>query len=214
LNTRQAYELWAATYPPIAHNPVMRAEQSTVEPLLRRVQARRALDVGTGSGRYLPILSASGAAVVGLDFSWAMLSMCRHRRVCGDARRLPFHGESFDLINASLIVGDLADLCGWASEISRVLQPGGHVIYSDFHPVWGEYGWRRTFTAANGERHEVAIEAHTIGQHITALAGAGLTVRTIREPHLLAERDRAVETFRKRWGDPPLLVVVHASKEP
>jgi SAM-dependent methyltransferase len=88
----------------------MRVEQEVVEPLLANVHATRALDVGTGSGRYLPLLKANGAAVVvGLDFSLAMLrrggaaSGC----VCGDAGRLPFRRSAFDLINASLMVGDM-----------------------------------------------------------------------------------------------------------
>ncbi|PYQ81782.1 MAG: hypothetical protein DMG03_19160 [Acidobacteria bacterium] len=52
----------------------MHAEQAIVEPLLLRLRARRALDVGTGTGRYLPILASTGAAVVGVDRSWAMLT--------------------------------------------------------------------------------------------------------------------------------------------
>ena len=72
---RAAYELWADTYPAIAHNPLMRVEQEVVQPLLAQCRARRALDVGTGSGRYLPLLTSSGAStVVGVDFSLAMLA--------------------------------------------------------------------------------------------------------------------------------------------
>ena len=84
LPARDAYELWAESYPPVAHNPLMRAEQDVVEPLLARIRATRALDVGTGSGRYLPLLSATGAsAVVGVDFSLAML----RRRAASAATR-------------------------------------------------------------------------------------------------------------------------------
>src|SRR5262249_15954324 len=95
-----AYELWAPTYPPAAHNPLMRTEQEVFETLLRGLQVRRALDVGTGSGRYLPLLAATRASVVvGVDFSRAMLAQDRSsaRRVCGDARQLPFRGGVFDL---------------------------------------------------------------------------------------------------------------------
>src|SRR4051794_592308 len=109
LQARDAYELWAATYPPVAHNPLMRVEQEVVEPLLAHIAARRALDVGTGSGRYLPLLAATGAgSVVGLDFSLAMLRRgTAPGRVCGDASVLPFRRGAFDLINASLMVGDI-----------------------------------------------------------------------------------------------------------
>jgi malonyl-CoA O-methyltransferase len=226
LNTLEAYERWAATYPPTAHNPVMRAEQSVVEPLLWSRRARCALDLGTGSGRYVPILAATGAHVVAIDFSWAMLTawvaadlpvgprppLRPAQRVCGDARRLPFRSGSFDLINASLMVGDIADLDAWAREVARVLADGGHLVYSDFHPVWAEYGWRRTFVARDGVTHDVAIHAHTIDQHLCAIESAGLRVAAIHETRLRDERDRAVDAFRKKWGDPPVVVIFHATQ--
>ena len=122
--THEAYELWADTYPPAAHNPLMRVEQGVVERLLGYLRARRALDVGSGSGRYLPVLDSTGAAaVVGIDFSLAMLRRggASRRRVCADACRLPFARSAFDLINASLMVGDIADLSAWSREMARVL---------------------------------------------------------------------------------------------
>src|SRR5262245_65088498 len=78
MSAHAAYELWAPTYPPIAHNPLMRVEQNVIETLLRGLRVKRALDVGTGSGRYVPLLAATGASVVGVDFSMAMLA--HHRR--------------------------------------------------------------------------------------------------------------------------------------
>src|SRR5262249_28406754 len=115
LEPRAAYELWADTYPAVAHNPLMRLEQSIVEPTLRQLRAVRALDVGTGSGRYLPLLRATGAAVVaGVDFSIAMLTRGnRAGKVCADACRLPFRRSAFDVVNASLMVGDIDDLAAW-----------------------------------------------------------------------------------------------------
>ena len=143
LEPRAAYDLWADSYPAVAHNPLMRVEQSVVEPILFQLRALRALDVGTGSGRYLPLLRATGAAVVaGVDFSIAMLAHGhRSGKVCGDASALPFRRSAFDVVNASLMVGDIADLPQWSSEIARVLAAGGHLVYSDFHPSWTQHGW-------------------------------------------------------------------------
>src|ERR1700712_756706 len=105
LPAHAAYELWAETYPPVAHNPLMRVEQEAVAPLLAHLRAARALDVGTGSGRYLPLLRATGASTgCGVDFSLAMRKRgAGSGRVCGDACRLPFRRGAFDLINASLM---------------------------------------------------------------------------------------------------------------
>jgi malonyl-CoA O-methyltransferase len=206
---RAAYDLWAATYPPFPHNAVMAAEQAIVEPLLRRLSAARALDVGTGSGRYLPILAAAGARVVGVDFSMAMLRAGTDGSappnagcVCADGRQLPFRRGAFDLINASLMTGDISDLPAWTREAARVLRAGGHLVYSDFHPTWQERGWQRTFRGADGVLRAIAIEPHAIDDHLDALAGAGLRVVAIREPRVKVARRHE-----------PVVVVFHAMRE-
>jgi malonyl-CoA O-methyltransferase len=221
LPAQDAYELWAATYPPVAHNPLMRVEQEVVEPLLAHIRAARALDVGTGSGRYLPLLASTGAStVLGLDFSLAMLRRAVPGgpvRICGDACRLPFRRGAFDLINASLMVGDVADLGAWSREMARVLTPGGHLVYSDFHPSWAQRGWSRTFRSADGRMHDISFNAHAIEDHLGALEGAGLRVRTIREPRFSSQRDESepgIKAFRRRWGNPQVVAVFHAVKEP
>lgn len=240
LAPRAAYDLWADTYPAMAHNPLMRAEQEVVQPLLARIRARSALDVGTGSGRYLPLLKSTGAAtVIGVDFSLAMLARGADRLrqgysgpptrdaeaeiprreapapgratcICADACRLPFRRGTFDLINASLMVGDVADLAGWSLEMARALSCGGHLVYSDFHPSWAEHGWSRTFRAADGAVREISFHAHSIDDHLTALRESGFHVKAIREPRLKDESDPAVKAFRRRWRDPRVIVVFHA----
>ena len=214
-NVRAEYDAWADTYPAIAHNPVMRAEQAIVEPMLQRLSPRRALDVGSGSGRYLNVLASIGARAIGVDFSMRMLSRSagvRALHVCGDANRLPIRSESVDLVNASLMVGDVRDLHSWAREMGRVLAAGGHLVYSDFHPVWSEHDWRRTFRDAAGATRELPFEPHTIAQHLDALAMAGLTVNRVDEGRLVGSFDRAVREFRARWGDPAVVVVLHATR--
>lgn len=229
LAARDAYELWAPGYPPIAHNPLMRAEQRAVEDALRpltpvaAVRPRRALDIGTGSGRYLPILAAAGAGaahVVGIDFSQAMLAQSqpsassRVSRICGDARRLPFGPASFDLINASLMAGDIDDLASFVGGVAAVLAPGGHFIYSDFHPSWTTQGWRRTFRTAGGQQIALAYTPHGVDDHLAALRAAGLRLVAMREPRLDPQEHGAdVDGFRRQWGDPPVVIVLHATKD-
>src|SRR5262249_34372671 len=173
LEGRAAYELWADTYPAVAHNPLSRVEQQIVEPLLRQLRASRALDVGTGSGRYVPVLQSTGATVVGIDFSLAMLAQGNGRRVCGDACRLPVRRGAFDLVNASLMAGDVEHLSALMGELARALTAGGHLVYSDFHPSWAQHGWRRTFRTAAGVQHDVSFHAHAIDDHLAALHSAG-----------------------------------------
>jgi malonyl-CoA O-methyltransferase len=235
LPPRLAYELWADTYPAEAHNPLMAAEERIVVRILAHLSAKRALDVGTGSGRYLPILATRADSVVGLDLSMAMLMHVVHGRcIRADACRLPFRRATFDLVNASLMVGDVSDLGGWMTEMARVMTPGGHLVYSDFHPSWVDHGWERTFRTADGGLHAVQLAPHTIEAHLAALSDAGLSVLAIREPHVtlpeggrLARFARAgawarSQTRRPRWrasagdapraGMAPVVAVFHAVK--
>jgi len=278
---RATYDTWADTYPSVAHNPLMRLEQEIVVAILMTLRPRRALDVGTGSGRYLPLLARAGATqVVGADFSMAMLRRAAQTAtgsdpslvfrpgnsalgsdpsilagpgksalgsdpgiiagpgksalgsdpgiisgpgkcvmgsdplVCADARRLPFARRSFDLVNASLTVGDVVDLQAWTAEMARVLGRSGHLVYSDFHPSWTQHGWKRTFRDRAGATHELAFAGHSIEDHLAALEAAGLRPAAIREPRFRDDSDPAVKEFRRRWRNPPVVVVFHAVKQP
>lgn len=203
LPPREAYALWADSYPPRPHNALMEAEQAVVGRLIAAARPVRALDVGTGTGRNLPLLEAAGArSAIGIDLSMAMLrhNGCPTPRVCGDACRLPFRDRAFDLVCASLMVGDVPDLQAWVREAARVLARGGHLIYSDFHPSWAAAQWRRTFRASDGRLCELGYNPHTLEEHLAVLEGARLTVRTIREPRIASRRV-------------PVVVVLHAVKD-
>jgi ubiquinone/menaquinone biosynthesis C-methylase UbiE len=151
---------------------------------------------------------------VGVDYSLAMLKRgCdTRRRLCGDARHLPFRRGAFDLVNASLMMGDVANLGECLLAMSRVLSWQGHLVYSDFHPSWALNGWRRTFPLQEGRTCEIALEPHTIEDHLTALDQAGFQILAIREPRISVINDSgpAVTAFRRRWGNPPVVVVIHA----
>ena len=180
----------------------MAAEQAVVAPILQLAVPRRALDVGTGTGRYLPLLAGAGARlVVGVDLSLAMLRRQSgdEPRVCSDARRLPFGDGTFDLVCASLMLGDVEDVGDWVREAARVLAPGGRLVYSDFHPSWADRRWRRTFRAADGRQLELTYFHHSIDEHLEHLERSSFEVQTIREPRI--------------DGVPaPVVVVFHAVK--
>lgn len=213
---RDAYDRWARSYPPVAHNSLMTAEEAEVVRHLRGVPMTRVLDAGAGTGRYTRILREHGAGtVVSLDWSREMLR--RHvegaMRVCADARLLPFADRSFDLVNASLMAGDIEDLGGWLSEVARVLVPGGRIVYSDFHPAWHARGWRRTFQ--DGAEGTIALlcHAHTQDAHLEGLNRAGLRLKRIDEVSVVSHGNR-LEFWR--WGrraKVPALLVVSATRD-
>lgn len=202
ISMAEGYARWASRYPPHPHNPVMAVESAIVERLVRAASPRRALDVGTGTGRNIALLDAAGAShIVGVDLSRAMLT-CGKRtdlRVCANASHLPFAAGSFDVVCSSLMCGDVADPGAWLSEAARVLVPGGHLVYSDFHPSWHILGWRRTFVGDDQRTYELPLFPHAIEEHHDLLVRNGLEIRAVHEPTL-------------DGGSTPVLAIFHAFK--
>jgi demethylmenaquinone methyltransferase / 2-methoxy-6-polyprenyl-1,4-benzoquinol methylase len=96
----------------------------------------RALDVGTGTGDFLPLLAAHGALAVGADFTLPMmmaglekLEMTGGRAVfvAGDALRLPFADETFDAITTGFTIRNVVNIEQAFAEMWRVTAPGGAV---------------------------------------------------------------------------------------
>ena len=131
--TLEAYERWARVYPPVAHNPLMRAEQAAMLELLPVVAGSRVLDLACGSGRYSRLLlEANAGQVVALDFCIPMLQqVASASRVCASMMQLPFQANSFDCVISGLALGHATDIYPWMSEVARVLRPGGCLLYSD-----------------------------------------------------------------------------------
>src|SRR5580698_1668338 len=105
--TLAAYERWAPLYPPMAHNPLMRAEQQAMIAQWPPVGGTRAIDLACGTGRYARLLAQAGAAqVIAMDFCMPMLEQVAvGTRVCASMMQLPFCGESFDLVISGLALG-------------------------------------------------------------------------------------------------------------
>ena len=216
LDAREAYALWAPVYPARPHNALMQVEQQVIEAVLGTIRAERVLDVGTGTGRYRPVLARSGARqIVGVDFSWEMLAAGRATPagavVCGDATALPIADGVVDLALASLMVGDVADLWQWVTELRRVLRPEGHLVFSDFHESWARDGWRRTLEDGRGRRYEMPYHARSVNEHRDTLGRCGFVVGEVHEIGLEADT-AAAEAFRRRCGNRPVAIVVHARR--
>lgn len=216
LKPREAYRLWAEHYPPYAHNLLMEVEQRAVLDLLPAVHNRRVLDLASGTGRYTRILTERGARPLALDFSYEMLARDAFRapRMQADMLALPLPDASVEVIVCGLAVGHVPNLEQALQEIKRVLTPNGTLVYSDFYAAGKARGWKRTFRAAN-KTFAVEHHARTEQEHTQLLRGVGLLsdiVGMVRITPELARADARAETFRAKWGDTPVALVVRAQK--
>jgi SAM-dependent methyltransferase len=100
-------------------------------------QDTRLLDVACGPGFIAGAAAQRGAAVVGLDFSAAMIAEARRRLPVltfqeGDAEALPFDAASFDAVAMNFGLLHLARPDAALAEALRVLRPGGRYGFT----VW------------------------------------------------------------------------------
>lgn len=207
LNPKEAYALWAPTYAPRAHNPLMELEQRAMLELMPDLTGQAVLDLACGSGRYLDLIMARAASLVlGLDLSRHMLARVQ-KKLCpliqADLRWLPLANSSFNVVVCGLAIGHVENLSSVMHEIGRVLKPNGVVVYSDFHPLGSLMGWKRTFGAADGRQYTVRHHAHLYADHHTACRAAGLAIEELREP---------VIDFSHKWQSYPAVLVIRARK--
>jgi malonyl-CoA O-methyltransferase len=184
LTSIDAYALWAANYPPHAHNPLMELEQQALLDLLPPLDGAALLDLACGTGRYALLGESRGAArVIGIDNSADMLERNALRwRVRGTMTAIPVRSDSIDVAICALALGHMPELPEAVSEIGRVLRPGGTALISDMHPFIALNGGLRTFTGADGRIYAVEHYAHLYEDMLRAAADAGLRIDAVTEP--------------------------------
>jgi demethylmenaquinone methyltransferase/2-methoxy-6-polyprenyl-1,4-benzoquinol methylase len=100
--------------------------------------AGRALDVGCGTGDFLPLLAsyAREGIVVGVDYTIPMMREGlwkvdqlgpKGAFVGGDALRLPFSDETFDAITTGFVMRNVTNIEAAFREMWRVAKPGCRV---------------------------------------------------------------------------------------
>lgn len=116
---------------------------SEIQNELRQLNRRiKLLDVSTGTGNSLLRhgWTKLDAEVVGFDLSETMLRQLQYSAkeqqlpidlVIGDATRLPFQDESFDVVTNYGAINGYTDIEMALSEMCRVLKPGGYGVFLD-----------------------------------------------------------------------------------
>jgi ubiquinone/menaquinone biosynthesis C-methylase UbiE len=114
---------------------------------LRKIGARRVLEIGCGAGRHVHFFRSMGLEVVGSDIAASAIDFTRRRLerdglaagaelAMADATRIPYLAESFDAVLAWRFLHVLtraeAERC--VAEIFRLVRPGGKVLLGTRSP--------------------------------------------------------------------------------
>lgn len=106
------------------------------------IDAASIADIGCGGGQWLLEFLQWGAVAAnlhGIDLLADRISSARERLSgvdlrCGDARNLPWSDRSFDLVTQFTVFSSIPDRgiqAAVASEMLRVLRPGGRILWYD-----------------------------------------------------------------------------------
>ncbi|HWO01171.1 MAG TPA: methyltransferase domain-containing protein [Blastocatellia bacterium] len=175
---------WNTTLYDGKHSFVWRYGEEVIE-LLAPQAGERILDLGCGTAHLTSRIAASGASVVGLDQSPAMIETARKnypelQLVEGDATRLGFKAE-FDAVFSNATIHWIKDQGALAAAIFQALKPGGRFV--------AEFGGKGNLRAVRDALkramssigHPVTnggLERYypSIGEHATLLEGNGFRV--------------------------------------
>lgn len=225
VNTQEGYARWASSYDQEV-NALIVLEESYVDQLLAQISCEKVLDVGTGTGRYALKLARKGASVTALDQSPEMLVVAQqaaqNERLSIDFRHaslnegLPFTADQFDLLICALMLCHVPNLADVVKEFARVLQPGGYLLITDFHPDSVSYGWRTGFQQT-GVRYLLPNMLHTRNDYLQALAANDLTLLKVIDLPLRALPARSyppplTEEFIQTHGEKLFCLILLAQK--
>ena len=195
----------------------MRGELGLPEQVKRSLgdlKDKRVLHLQCATGESTIELAELGAVVTGVDISDEALDVAREREssvlwVHADVQTLPgeLRRARFDLVYAADgVLTWLQDLDAWAGGIEAALKTGGDLLLFEEHPVAQSVDSMMRWRESYFEPVRDDIRFWRLGQIVTALVRAGLTIRALEE--YPARRD----SFRRQDSRLPGEFLLHARK--
>ncbi|MFP3902363.1 MAG: class I SAM-dependent DNA methyltransferase [Acidimicrobiia bacterium] len=201
VSVRDGYRDWVGTYDGTVEDIMDLALLDRIE-TVDWAAARRAADLGCGTGRTARWLAAHGVRDIdGVDLSPEMIEVARasghHRSVTvADVRDSGLPRNSYDLVVAGLVDEHLPSLVELYGEAHRLSRAGAAFVVVGFHPFFIMASGMPTHFEAD-DRGPVAIETyvHLPSSHVAAARAAGFV---LEEMHEQVVDDRWIER-KPRW---------------
>ena len=165
------YDLWEwQTFWDRNEVPLVRAEVS------RMGYAERAVDLGTGTGRYVAALREAGVDTYGIDVSQEMIAIAarklggRDRLIVGDLRSDALAPRAFQLAIAARVFCHVEELIGAFRAVSNLVVPGGALIVTELDV---DHPFERTRVPTPVGKLEIDTWKRSSGELIRAGESAG-----------------------------------------
>jgi ubiquinone/menaquinone biosynthesis C-methylase UbiE len=144
------------------------------------------LDAACGPGTYAIRFAPRVRAVVGLDYTPAMLGKARASAAAagltnvsfsrGDVSAIPFRDRSFAIVTCGFSIHHLLQPAAAVGEFARVLSPGGRLALMDI--IVGEPGRAEVNNRIEQARDPSHVHTHTQPELLRLMEAAGLRLRT------------------------------------
>lgn len=187
MNTRQAYNLWAAQYD-TNDNKTRDLEGLALRESLDKLDFQSCLEIGCGTGKNTAWLLERSTSVTAVDLSEEMLAKAK-QKVISDrvtflqadiAKAWFFRRQHCDLVTFSLVLEHIENLEHIFKEASLALNPGGIVYLGELHPFKQYTGTKARFDTDAG-RHVVECFNHHISDFTVAAKANNLKLEYLNE---------------------------------
>lgn len=145
------YDSW---FKPARGQVIDQLEKALLEKALAGKKYDRALDVGIGNGRLLPIYAPHAAHFTGMDISSEQLEQASQaaaklgvpfeKKLCQEASKIELPDQSFDLIICSRVLQHVYDWRESVAEFARILKPGGDLVLLTYNRL-SIYGLKKYY---------------------------------------------------------------------
>ena len=187
MDTRQAYNTWAAQYD-TNENKTRDLEAQAMRSVLNNIRFENCLEIGCGTGKNTVWLLEKATRVTAVDLSDEMLSKAREKITAEKVHFAQaditddwtFRKDLYDLVTFSLVLEHIENLDYIFQEASASLKTGGYVYVGELHPFKQYSGSKARFDTENGQ-HVVECFTHNISDFTQAAKQYGLMPVDINE---------------------------------